>query len=189
MKDLLVAERYARALFEIARVIHRDEEIEAELEHLSSALKRDPAIEKFLANPSLKTGEKRKFLQKLYQERREEFYETLLDFFTVLFEKNRFNLIHEIAKSFKRIADEAQGQGIAEIRSAAPLKSDQESKIVSRLEALAGYKIQVQKEVDPSLIGGVVVKIKNKILDGSVKFKIDSLKKELTKIQMVDGRE
>ena len=114
------------------------------------------------------------------QERREEFYETLLDFFTVLFEKNRFVLIHEISKSFKRIADEAQGQGIAEIRSAVALTPENEQKIVRQLEKIAGYKIKVKKEVDPSLVGGVVVKIKNKIIDGSVQFQINRLKKELT---------
>lgn len=180
VKDLLVAERYARALFEIARTIHRDEEIEAELENLSSALKKDPSLERFFGNPSLKTEDKRKFLQKLYQERREEYYETLLDFFTILFKKDRFTLIHEISKSFKRIADEAQGQGTAEIRSAVPLKSEQVAILVNRLETIAGYKITVKKEIDPALVGGVVVKIKNKIIDGSVKFKIESLKKELT---------
>lgn len=183
IKDHLAAERYARALFEIARVLHRDEEIEAELENISSALKADPEIERQLANPVLKTEDKRKFLQKLYQERRQDFYETLLDFYTVLFEKNRFPLIHEIAISFKRIADEAQGQGVAQIRSAVALKPDQEARIVNRLEAMAGYKITVTKEVDPALVGGVVVRIKNKIIDGSVKFQIDSMKKELVQIR------
>ncbi len=180
VKDLLVAERYARALFEIARTIHRDEEIEAELENLSEALKKDPGLEKVFGNPSLKTDDKRKFLQKLYQERREEFYETLLDFFTILLEKNRFTLIHEITKSFKRIADEAQGQGTAEIRSAVPLSVGHEAALVKQLEQIAGYKITVKKEVDPALVGGVSVKFKNKIIDGSVQFQINRLKKELT---------
>lgn len=182
VKDLLAAERYARALFEIARSLHRDEEIEAELENISSALKKDLSLERFFSNPSLKTEDKRKFLQKLYQEGREEYVETLLDFFTILFEKDRFTLIHEISKNFKRIADEAQGQGTAEIRSAVPLKSDQEAVLVNRLETIAGCKITIKKEVDPALLGGIVVRIKNKIIDGSVKFKIESLKKELTSI-------
>lgn len=180
VKDLLVAERYARALFEIARTLHRDEEIEAELENFSEALKKDPGLEKIFDNPSVKIEDKRKFLQRLYQERREEYYETLLDFLTVLLEKNRFTLIHEIAKSFKRIADEAQGQGVAEIWSATPLDARHEAVLVGQLERIAGYKITVKKEVDPRLVGGVAVRVKNKIIDGSVKFQIERLKKELT---------
>ena len=183
VKDLLVAERYARALYEIARTLHCDDKIQDELEAISKALLNDPELERFFDNPYLKTDEKRKFLLKLYQERREDYYETLLDFYTVLFEKNRFALIHEINKSFKRISDEAKGQGVAEIHSAVPLSAGQETSIVNRLQEIAGYKIMIKKEVDPSLVGGVVVKIKNKILDGSVKFKIESLKKELMSVR------
>jgi F-type H+-transporting ATPase subunit delta len=195
VKDFIAARRYAQALFEIARDLHQDETIEAELESLSEALKSSPAIERSLANPALKTGEKRKFLQRIYQEsppraglpraERSDIYEVLLNFLTVLFEKNRFHLIHDIAVDFKRIADEAQGQGVAEIRSAAALKPEAQRQIVHRLEKLAGYKITVKSVVDPSLIGGVSVKVRNKVIDDTVKNKIGLLKKELTKIQSI----
>ena len=185
MKDLLAAERYARALFEISRLTHEDAEIEAELESLSSALKSSPEIERFLTNPGFDLGKKREFLGRIFQEQRHPYYETLLNFFTVLFQKRRFTLIHEIAVSFKRIADEAQGQGLAEIRTARPLDPKFEAGIVSSLKTIAGYEIAVKKELDPGLIGGVWVRVKNKIIDGSVRHKIDSLKKELTKTRAV----
>ena len=185
MKDLLVAERYAQALFEISRLTHEDAEIEAELESFSAALKKKPEIEKFLLNPHLKLEQKRDFLSRIFQSREHPFYETLLNFFTILFQKNRFHLIHEIAVGFRRIADEAQGQGVAEIKSACALDPRLEAKIVSRLEKIAGYRITVKKELDPKLIGGVSVKVKNKVMDGSVKHKIDSMKKELLKIRSI----
>ena len=185
MKDLLAANRYAQALFDIARPLHQDEEIEAELDAFSDALKRSPEIEKFLHNPRLKADEKKKFLQQIYQERRHEIYEVLLNFFMILFQKNRFNLIHEIAVSFKRIADEAQGQAVAEITTAAPLGKHEEERIVERLEKMAGYKITVKKEIDPSLIGGLLVRVKNRVIDGSVKHQVDILRKELIKIRHI----
>ena len=185
VKDLLAAQRYARALFEIAREMHKDEEIEAELETLSAAMKADPAIERFLSNPGLGLEDKKKFLGRLYQERKHEFYEILLHFFLVLFEKNRFYLIHDIAVEFKRVADEAQGQGVAEIRSAMALKSEAQQAIVNRLEKIAGYKITVKSVVDPALIGGVAVKVRNKVIDDTVSNKIQMIKKELTKIQSI----
>ena len=185
IKDLLAAQRYAQALFEIARDLHHDQAIEAELESISTALKQMPGIEKFLANPSLKTAEKQKLFQRIYQERSHEVYEILLNFLTILFEKNRFYLIHDIAVYFKKIADEAAGRGVAEICSASALKPDAEKKIVNRLEKIAGYKITVKSTVDPALIGGVVVKVRNKVIDDSVKTKIGLIKKELTKIQSI----
>lgn len=187
MKDILAATRYAQALFDIVRLTHQDELVEAELESFSVALKKSPELEKFLNNPKLRTEEKRKFLLKLYQERKQDFYEILLNFYTILFEKNRFHLIHEICSNFKRIADEAQGQGVAEIRSATALNSTAEAKIVSRLEAIAGYKIMVKKEVDPTLLGGVVLRVRNHVFDGSIKNKLNNLKKELVRHQYVGG--
>ena len=184
-KDLLAAQRYARALFEIAMELHQDQAIETEFESISTAFKQTPGIEKFLANPALKIDEKRKLLQRIYQERNHEIYEVLLNFLTILFEKNRFYLIHDIAVYFKKIADEARGQGLAEICSASLLKPDAEKKIVNRLEKIAGYKITVKSTVDPALIGGVVVKVRNKVIDDSVKTKIGLIKKELTKIQSI----
>lgn len=183
MKDLLAAERYARALFDIARLTHADMEFEEELGSLSEALEASPEIQKFLENPNLKVEVKRSFLEKIYQERKQPIYEDLLNFLTLLLEKNRFDLIHEITENFKRIADEAQGEGTAEITSAVALNEKTEKLIVSRLEKMAGYKINVKKEVDPALIGGVVVKIKNKIWDGSVKGRIQKLRKQLLKIR------
>ena len=185
MMDVLAADRYAQALFEIVRFTHQDEVIEEELGSFSAALKRSPEIEKFLQSPQLGVDEKRAMLLKIYQERRHEVYGVLLNFFTLLLEKGRFHLIHEITVSFKRIADEAQGQGTAELHSASPLKTEAERHIVERLERIAGYKIRVKRIVDPSLIGGVVVKVRNKVIDGSVKNKIQQIRKELTKIQSI----
>ena len=185
MKDLLAASRYAQALFEIARMTHKDEEIEAELEAFSTALQRSPDLEKFFKNPQLSSEQKKNFLLRIYQERNHEIYEVLMNFFMILFEKQRFYLIHDIAVSFKKIAGEAQGQGTAQIKTAAPLDAPSEAAIVSRLEKIAGYKITVQKEVDPALIGGVVIRLKNKVLDGSVRHQIDLLTKQLTKVQAI----
>ena len=185
MKDLLAANRYAQALFNIARMLHKDEEIEAELEAFSTALKKSTEFNKFFENPGIPVEQKIKSLLRIYQERNHEIYEVLINFFSILLEKNRFELIHEIAVSFKRIADEAQGQGVAQILTAIPLEASAEKDIVLRLEKIAGYTIKVQKIVNPELVGGVVVKVRNKILDGSVKSQIDGIKKTLTKIRSI----
>ena len=185
IKDLLAAQRYAQALFELSKELGKDEAVEAELESLSESLKNTPAIEKFLANPSLKTEEKSTFMKKLYPGQVQQVQGLLLNFFTVLFKKNRFYLIHEIAVSFKKIADEAQGQGVAEVRSAAALKPSQQERILNRLEKMSGRKLTVKSIVDASLIGGVTVKIRNKVIDDSVRTKIQAIKKELMSNQSV----
>ena len=180
-KDLLAANRYAQALFEISRLMHCDDEIEAELDSFSAALKSSSELRDFFSNPHLRTDEKRKFLMKIYQEREKDYYEILVNFFTVLFEKNRFVLIHDIAVSFKRISDEAKGQAVADLRSAVPLAPKTEQEISDQIEKLAGYKIVVRKEIDPSLVGGVFVRVRNRVIDGTIKNRIENLKRELLK--------
>ena len=169
----------------VARLVHEDLEIQEELESFSSALKRSPDLEGFFANPYFTLETKRRFLQKIYQKKMREVFGLLLNFFSLLLEKNRFHLIHEILESFKRIVDRERGMGVAEIRTAVPLDERSEKLLTGQLERMAGYKIRVKKEVDPALIGGVVVKVRNKVLDGSVKNRIELFKKELTKIKSI----
>ncbi|MBI4352471.1 MAG: ATP synthase F1 subunit delta [Candidatus Omnitrophica bacterium] len=185
MKDLLAANRYARALFDICQVSHCDLEIAEELEAFAAALRSSPDAARFLASPYFDREAKINLIKKFYQERIHEIYETLFNFFAVLFQKNRFHLFYEIVENYRKIVDAERGMGTAEIRTARPLAPEKESAIVSRLEKLAGYRITVKKEVDPDLIGGLVVKIRNKILDGSIRHKIERMKKELTKVRSV----
>ena len=181
-KDLLVSHRYAQAIFEIAREAGEDEYAEAALESLSAALKSAPAIERFLGNPALGPAEKKRIMGRLFEGKGSKLDEILVRFLLLLFGKNRFYLIHDIAVHFRKIADESQGQGVAEIRSAVPLSEAHRTAIVSRIERLSGKKMVVRAQVDASLLGGVVVKVGNKIMDDSVWTKIDHFKKELTKI-------
>ncbi|OIO38601.1 MAG: ATP synthase F1 subunit delta [Candidatus Omnitrophica bacterium CG1_02_46_14] len=185
MKDILAATRYAQALFEISILTHRDEEFVAELEAFSKALKQSPALEMSFKNPRMSLEQKRKFLGEIYQKQNHEIYETLLNFFMVLFEKHRFYLIHEIAENFKRITDESKGRSVAEIHTAVLLDAQSEAAIVTKLERMAGHKITVKNKIDPSLIGGVMIKLKNKIMDGSVKNRLHLLTKELMKLNTI----
>ncbi len=180
--DILTARRYAEALFQIVRPMKRDEEIEAALVALSEALKSAPELERFFANPAVRAEEKRSLFVKVYGQKIDRVF---TDFIGLLFQKNRFGLIHPIAVVFKDIADEAQGQADAEVRTAVPLAAQAEKDIVSSLEKMTGQKITLRKTVDASLIGGALVKIRNRVFDGTLKGKIARLRTELTKTRIV----
>jgi len=123
-------------------------------------------------------AERSRIVAKLFKGR--EAGETLTSFVELLFRNGRFGILHDVAAVYKRISDEAQGQATVTIRSAAPISSEDERRIVSNVERIGGFKAEVKKEVDPALIGGVVVRFNNKVLDGSVKNRISLIKKELT---------
>ena len=90
-----------------------------------------------------------------------------------------------MALRFRKIADESQGQGVVEICSAVALSDMHRAAIVARLERVSGKKMQVRTQVDPSLLGGVIVKVGNKVIDDSARTKLGNFKKELAKIQSI----
>ena len=179
-KDLLAADRYAQALFELTQAEGQDEYAEAALESFSAGLAADPSIERFLANPVLTVSQKRGILERAFAGKNPSIDATLTKFFLLLFQKNRFYLVHDVAQRFRKIADESQGQGVVEIRSAVSLSDTQRAAIVARLERISGKKMQVRATVDPTLLGGAVVKVGNKVIDDSAQTKIGNFKKELT---------
>lgn len=184
-KDFLTAQRYAQALFELANEQREDEFVEAELEALSAALKASPETERFLGNPALSREQKRKVIERLFTGKKPAIEAVLVKFLLLLFDKHRFYLLHDVAASYRKIADESQGQGVVEIRSASPISDGQRAAIVSRMEKRTGKKMAVRSEVDARLLGGVIVKVGNKVLDDSVRTKIGNFKKELMKTQSI----
>lgn len=183
MNDQLAANRYAQAAFEIAQAQKCDQEIEDELQSLSVALKANPALEKKLLSPSLAIGDKQKIAAGIYKSSPNR--TIMLGLLSVMFEKGRFLLIHDIAESYKRISDLAQGEGLAEITTAVALDPAKEKELAARLEKISSSKLVLKKTVDPSLLGGVIVKIRNKVFDGSVRGSLDRMKKELTHLKTV----
>lgn len=179
MIDRSAAARYAKALFELSREQKIDAEIEAALEELSRGLHASPGTEKLLMDPRLGLVEKRKMFTRAFSGASSAAGGLLLNFISVLFEKNRFGLIHDIAVSFKTISDEAQGESVAVVKTAAALDAASEQKLLAALEKRTGTKVVLKKEVDPSILGGVEVRIGNRVIDGTVRGGISRMKEQL----------
>lgn len=182
MQEFIAANRYAQALFEIARGMGKDQAVEDELEAFSAALRSKPEIEKFLLNPSFTAADKKRLLDRLYahDEGRSSVARVMADFYSILLEKGRFTLVHEIAVAYKRISDLAQGEGVAEVSTTTPLSATVETRLVAALERMTGEKIVLKKKTDPALVGGITVRLRNKFFDGSVAGHLERLKTELT---------
>lgn len=181
MQDTVAAGRYAQALFDLAREMEEDQAVEDELDALSEALKKAPVLERMLMNPALTLDQKKRIFERLYgHQGSPEVTRLMSGFLAVLIEKSRFTLIHAVAESYKRIADAAQGESVAEVTSSVSLSAAEEARLVPTLERVIGTKILIKKTVDPALLGGLLVRVRNKIFDGSVRGQLDRLRKELT---------
>ena len=97
----------------------------------------------------------------------------------LLIDKRRITLLADIEEEFSKLSNEAQGILIADVTTAEPASADQQQKIADRLADLTGKQVKLRLHEDEKLIGGVVVKIGDRRIDGSVAGRLETLKKEL----------
>ncbi|MBI4363524.1 MAG: ATP synthase F1 subunit delta [Candidatus Doudnabacteria bacterium] len=103
------------------------------------------------------------------------------NFVTVLVENNQIRLFDEIADEFMKIDLDRKGIKLAEVSSAKPLSLANEQKIIEQLNHLVSSKVQLKKQIDENLLGGVVIRLDDKLIDISVKNELKQLRSELIK--------
>lgn len=185
MKHQLISMRYAEALYqnalEAGGIVN---EVKESLESFLQTIRQLPEALKFLKNPFFSKESRLDFIKKHLVDEQGPSGQLLHNFILVLFKKNRFDFIYEIELCYAEIVRARAGIREAEIRSAYALSEALEKDMVDRLQKFSGGKVILKKYVDPTLVGGVLVKIGNKILDGSVRFKMNQMKTRLKELSV-----
>lgn len=166
--------RYAQAIFEIARETNELDRWLSDLQ-LIATLVGDTEIKAFLESPKLHFKEK----ESLLTERLEGINPLALNLVMLLVHRGRLHLASEIAAEYHRRLDNEQGIEHAEVSTAVPLDDEETRKVAARLGSIIGKKVVIETQINPAIIGGIVVKVGGKSLDGSTKAKLETLKKEL----------
>jgi len=169
------ARRYARAVFELDKK-DRIAELQNDLDKIMSIGKNETIVA-YLENPVINFEDKVKLL-----------HESLVDVNTmvmnliyVLLARSRLKMLPDIATEYKRLIDDYQGVERAEVTTALPLDDETRKKVSQDIGRLIGKKIILETEyVNPDLIGGVIVKVAGKMLDGSTRGKLAALKREIS---------
>jgi len=169
-----IARRYAEAVFEIARAHDSFERWMGELEAIA-ALQQDREIAEFLASPAVSLSTKEQLLARELSGMSAEG----LNLVRLLLRKGRFALAPQIAGHFRRLYDEYRGVAMADVTSAVPLGSDLLDAVAQRLSAMVGRQVVVEAHVDPSILGGIVARIGDQLIDASVKGRLEALKRRL----------
>ena len=169
-----VARRYAEAVFEIARA-HNSFDLWAKELGAIVAVQQHPELAGFLASPAVGMSAKDALLsQHLVGMSKEG-----MNLVRLLLRKGRFALAPQIADHYRRLVNEYRGIKAAEVTSATPLSPAELKAIARRLSAMTDRKVTVETRVDPSIIGGIVVRIGDQLIDASVKGRLEALKRRL----------
>lgn len=176
MLNIQLARKYGTAIFEIANEDNKLEEYGRELADVSQALFAQAELKDFLTNPQIQPEDKKQVLLRLLKD---QVSPMMMNFLLLLVDKRRIVLLEAINDCYQELSNKAQGIIVADVTTAYELKAELRSRLNSKLESVTGKKVQLRTHQDQSIIGGVVVKIGDTRIDGSVIGRLQALKAEL----------
>jgi F-type H+-transporting ATPase subunit delta len=174
-----IARRYAKALVQLAAEEGAVEKFQAGLTAFEAVLAGNPDLRAILVSPAYRVEVKREIVRDLLA--RLALPTTPANFLQLLIDRNRLNYLSQIIASYGILADELSGVVRPTLTSAMPLDDRQVEGIKEALAKSTGKKVVLTVGVDPSLIGGVVTKIGDKVFDGSVKTQLTRIEDILQK--------
>lgn len=176
MLNIQLARKYGMAIFEIAQEEKQLENYGSELNEVSRAIFSQAELKDFLTNPQIQPQDKKDVLLKLLKS---EVSPLMMNFLLLLVDKRRMGLLEAVNDCYQELSNKAQGIVIADVTTAYDLKSELRERLGSRLESVTGRKVMLRIHNDRSIIGGIVVKIGDTRIDGSVTGRLQALKAEL----------
>lgn len=169
--------RYARALFSLASEENRVAAVQGELRRLGAALEASPELRDVLVQPLVPAVERRRVLEAVAQKLSAS--SLLKRFYSFVIDQRRFVSFDAIEAEFVRLADEAAGRAKAKVKTAQPLTAEQLARLTRALTAQAGRAIEIEVEVDPALVGGLVAQLGDTVYDGSLRTQLSQLRSAL----------
>jgi len=177
MKNLAIARRYAKALLLIGKEDGNTETYRDELDGFNEVIEKHKALEQAINNPLYNADERKKVLESILEKL--ALSRTMKSFLTLLFDKGRFIYLSSINDFYQKLADELKGIARASLVSAAALSSETVEKIRKTLSERTGKDIILDVAEDPGLIGGIVTRIGDLVLDGSIKTQLLNMRESL----------
>jgi len=175
----IIAKRYAKALLAIGRQDGSHETYGRELKEVAELLGQSPELEAVLANPAFDLNSRTQVLTTLLAKLK--IGPMVKNFCRLLLDRGRMAHLRAISDLYARLLDEAQGITRAAVTTAVALKDAEIDRLAEALGEASGRKVKIEVKEDPGLIGGVVARIGDLVLDGSVRTQLMSLQESLKK--------
>ncbi|NDY42073.1 ATP synthase F1 subunit delta [Dissulfurirhabdus thermomarina] len=177
MISTVVARRYAKALFAIAKEEGTLEEMYRVLGEIHGFLADSPEVEAALSSPVLPMELKHKAVQEIIKAFGVQ--GTLARFLELLVDRRRIQHLGLIAECYQELMDEEMNVVRAVVRTAVPLPDDLKARVSEALARVSGKEVKLELREDPSVIAGVVAQIGDKVLDGSIASQLQGFKESI----------
>jgi len=171
-----VAKRYAKALFQLGVEEKKLEHLENDFAEMENLLKESDDFSLFIANPLISESEKAKILAKLFKGKLSD---GGYNFLQLLTGKKRSSLLPDCIEQFHLLLNQHRNILKGELVSVVDLSDAQVNKIKDNVEKMTGKSVIFDKRLDPSIIGGFIVKVEDIIIDNSIRFQLNKLRERL----------
>ncbi|MDQ3676856.1 MAG: ATP synthase F1 subunit delta [Actinomycetota bacterium] len=172
-----IAEVYARSLFEVAKEHDSTDELREQLGQFADALDENRDLAIFFFSPYFSLQEKKDGLKQTL----EDADPTLINFLELLIEKHRMPVLFRIRHAFDRLWEQEHHILPVQISTAIELDEDVARKLGDRIAESTGQKVELTANVDPEIIGGIVLRVGNSILDASIRNRLQNLRKHVAR--------
>jgi F-type H+-transporting ATPase subunit delta len=170
-----IAQVYSRALFEVAKEHGKLDDVRGQLGQFTDALEQNRDLAVFFFSPYFSTEEKKEGLYKAVEGADPTFANVL----ETLLERHRMPAIYRIRAAYDRLWDEENKLLPVEVTSAIELDEATVKNLGDRIGEQTGQRVELTSKVDPSILGGIVLRVGNQILDASIKHRLDQLRKHV----------
>ena len=172
MKGTRAALRYAKATLNLAKEKGLAKEVNDDMILIQSTIEENNDLEIMLKSPVIKSAPKKAVLTEIFGKKVNGITMGLIN---LLIENKRLSLLNLVAKEYIVIYDFLQGVEVAQITSAVPLTKELEAEILKRIKESIGKEISMNNVIDPSIIGGFVLRVGDKLYDSSVSSRLKNL--------------
>lgn len=178
----LISKTYGEALFSLAVDEAKVDDFEQEIEVIIQVLHENPDFQKLMNHPKISKEEKIQVIHTVFEKR---ISEELVGFLTIIVSKERYNELDAILEYFQTEVKAMKGIGVAYVTTVIELNENQKKQVVTKLLETTNYnQMEMHYAINKNLIGGMVIRIGDRVVDSSVKTKLEKLESQLLKIQL-----
>ena len=178
----LIESSYGDALFELALEQNELDSVAEQVDVLAQSFAENPELLKLLTHPKINKEEKISVIENIFKGR---FSDDIVGFLVIITEKDRGAEIENILRYFRAKVREYKKIGVARVVSATELSKEQKDRVEKKLLQQTPYEsFEVDYSVDASLIGGMVIRIGDRVVDSSIRTKLDNMTKSLRKVSL-----
>lgn len=169
---------YAEALFQVARAEEKLDRVEEELTRLNKSLDSNAELREFLSDTKISSEGKKSGLFQIFGGK---ISAITLHWINMVVDQGRQRRLPVIIEAFLTLAEEAREKVTAEVITSIPLTQDLANRLEQQLSKVTKKRVFLKPMVDASILGGVIVKVENKVIDGSVRHRLEEIKNEMIK--------